>query len=184
MSRERSDERAAGILAFALATQLGVAIVLTGGRDEWAICEAAHRSMRFPAVNLAGTTSLGDLAALLARLHLFIANDSGPAHLAAAAGTPTVVIFGAARAEDWAPLGARRHRWLSVPVPCRPCTVSECAIGYRCLASVTVAAVPRRASALLAEDLGRSSSPAPRSDGPCSSYLTGRGDGEVAPCPP
>lgn len=147
-TRRWMPERFAAV-ADALAVERGAAIVLTGGRDEWETCEMVRAHMRADALNLAGSTSLGALAALLSRLDLVVANDSGPAHLAAAVGTRSVVIFGAAQAETWAARDTRRHRALSVPVPCRPCYVAECPIGYRCLDAITPGAVLEQALALL-----------------------------------
>jgi ADP-heptose:LPS heptosyltransferase len=113
-------------------------IVIMGDSHEWTICEQVHTFMRYPAVNAAGQTNLGVLIALIERLHLFISNDSGPAHIAQAVGTPSVTIFGAANVEDWAASDTVLHRSLSVPVSCRPCYLSECPIGYQCLRGITV----------------------------------------------
>lgn len=132
-----------------LAQQYDAAIVITGGADERAICRHVQALMRYPALDMAGTTSLGGLAALLQRLDLFVTNDSGPAHLAAAVGTRCITIFGAAQVEDWAALDTTRQRSLSVAVPCRPCYYTECPIGYRCLHGVTVDAVIHEAADLL-----------------------------------
>lgn len=107
------------------------------------------------AVNCAGQTSLGTLAALIERLSLFISNDSGPAHIAAAVGTPSITIFGASNVEDWAASDTTLHRTLSVPVPCRPCYLSECPTGYLCLQGVTVEMVIDTAKALLTNELCR-----------------------------
>lgn len=133
----------------ALAARYHAAIVLTGSAAEWDICEAVRQRMRAPAVNLAGCTSLGPLAALIARLRLLVSNDSGPAHLAAAVGTRSVVIFGAAQPETWASGDPSRHRAVSAWVPCRPCAYIECPIGYACLEGVGVADVLRAAQDVL-----------------------------------
>jgi len=59
--------------------------------------------MRGPAINLAGETSLGMLAALMERCSLFVTNDSGPSHVATAIGVPSVTVFGPADVRRWAP---------------------------------------------------------------------------------
>jgi heptosyltransferase-3 len=105
--------------------------------------------MGAPALNIAGQTSLRMVAALLAHLHLLIGNDSGLAHLAVAVRTPVVVIFGAAQIETWEHRDQRRYRARSIAVPCRPCALSECPIGYKCLEGVTVASVIAEAEYLL-----------------------------------
>src|SRR5690606_34562089 len=66
--------------------------------------------MRSPAVNASGETSLGVAAALLERAALLVTNDTGISHLAAALGTPSVVVFLASDPERWAPLDRERHR--------------------------------------------------------------------------
>jgi ADP-heptose:LPS heptosyltransferase len=59
------------------------------------------------AVNLVGALALPEAAAVLARCALFIGNDSGLMHLSAAAGTPTLGLFGPSRPEEYAPAGRR-----------------------------------------------------------------------------
>lgn len=59
------------------------------------------------ALDLVGRLSVPEAAACLARAHLFIGNDSGLMHLAAAAGTPTLGLFGRSRADEYAPAGPR-----------------------------------------------------------------------------
>lgn len=59
------------------------------------------------AVNLVGQLSLPEAAACLRRAMLFVGNDSGLMHLAAAAGTPTIGLFGRSKASEYAPAGAR-----------------------------------------------------------------------------
>src|SRR5206468_3505619 len=81
------------------------------------------------AVALAGATSLPVQAALCAIASLAVCNDSGLAHLAAAVGTPTVVIFGSTSSAWSAPLGARVRVVQRAPV-CSPCFQRHCRIGY------------------------------------------------------
>lgn len=133
----------------ALIEKYDAEVVITGGKDEWAMCERVRKLMRHPAYNVAGQTSLGTLAALIKRLRLFISNDSGPAHVADAVGTPSIIIFGAADAGVWSSSDTRRHRSLSVSVACRPCYLSECPIGYTCLRSITFEDVISNAATLL-----------------------------------
>jgi ADP-heptose:LPS heptosyltransferase len=91
----------------------GLAVVLTGSGEEAAVTAAVARAMRAPALDLAGRTSLGALAALLKGARLVVSNDTGVAHLAAAVGTPSVVLFAPSQIERWAPLDRARHRPLS-----------------------------------------------------------------------
>jgi ADP-heptose:LPS heptosyltransferase len=63
-------------------------------------------------VTLAGRTDVLDLAALLARARLLVANDSGVAHLAVAVGTPSVVLCGPVPPAEWGPPDVPAHRAL------------------------------------------------------------------------
>ncbi|HET9979102.1 MAG TPA: glycosyltransferase family 9 protein [Ktedonobacterales bacterium] len=147
-TRRWAPERFAAV-ADTLAARHDAHVVILGTRTEHALCEAVRRRMRAAALNIAGQTSLGMVAALLARLQLLIGNDSGLAHLAVAVGTSVVVIFGAAQVETWEHHEPQRYRALSIAVPCRPCALNECPIGYQCLEGITVAAVVAEAEHLL-----------------------------------
>lgn len=137
-SRRWSPESFAAV-ADTLAQSEGARIVLTGAHDEADVADEVARSMRAPALNLAGKTSLGGLAALIARLDLFISNDTGPAHIAHAVGAPSVTLFGPADPRRWAPLDGQRHSVVRHPVVCSPCGFRECPIDHRCMRLVTPA---------------------------------------------
>ncbi|HEU4616575.1 MAG TPA: glycosyltransferase family 9 protein [Gammaproteobacteria bacterium] len=88
----------------------GYRIVLTGTRAERRTAETVAALMRHDALDVAGETDLGAAAALLERAVLLVTNDTGMSHLAAAVGTPSVVVFLASDVDRWAPLDRRRHR--------------------------------------------------------------------------
>ncbi|GIV97740.1 MAG: LPS biosynthesis-related glycosyltransferase [Herpetosiphonaceae bacterium] len=158
------------VVADALAAQ-GLQIVLTGSVAETEITAAVARAMRAPALDLAGKTGLGALAALLARGQMLICNDTGVSHLAAALLLPSVVIFSGSDPDRWAPLDRRRHRVLGIPAPhsgCahRGCTSDHCCIHDGCSQPVSpeqTERVPATAECVLAEalDLLRSGIAAP-----------------------
>jgi ADP-heptose:LPS heptosyltransferase len=80
---------------------------------------------------LAGRLRLGDLAALLARADVVLANDSGPRHLAQALGARTVGIYWAGNALTSAPLGRGRHRvHLSWTTHCPSCGADVTQVGW------------------------------------------------------
>jgi ADP-heptose:LPS heptosyltransferase len=145
----RWPSRSFATVADELARREGAQIVLTGGPDEVATVAEVERAMRAPALNLAGKTTLGGLAALLARLDLFISNDSGPAHVAEAVGASTVRIFGPADVRRWGPLPSERHVVARVDVACSPCGYVDCPIDHRCLRWVSPALVVASAERLL-----------------------------------
>ena len=129
--------------------EAGARIVLTGGPgEEDTVADVAAR-MAHPALNLAGRTTLGDLAAVIASLDLFVSNDTGPAHIAEAVGTPSVTIFGPADPYRWGPLDQAQHRIVREPVPCSPCPHWECPIDHRCLRRIPPERVVTACDALL-----------------------------------
>lgn len=97
----------------------GLTPVLVGGPDDTALGERIARECG--ALNLVGLTGLEDLKALMGRFSVFVTNDSGPMHLAAASGVPVVAIFGATTRElGFFPYGPG-HRVVEAELACRPC---------------------------------------------------------------
>lgn len=125
-------------------------IVVTGGPGEDSIAEAVLDAMSTPAINLAGRTDIGCLAALIKRCDLFISNDTGPAHVAVAVDTPSITIFGPADRRRWAPLDQSRHPIAFQSVGCSPCPHWECPIDHRCLRWIEPRQVLQLADQLLA----------------------------------
>lgn len=126
----------------------GLPVVLIGSRGEAAYTEQvralAQDAPDAPIVNLAGELSATELAALLARALGVVSNDSGPMHLAAALGAPTLGLFGPETPVMYAPLG-REVRSLYRPTPCSPCInvhenkFASCIYGRpECLVRITV----------------------------------------------
>jgi ADP-heptose:LPS heptosyltransferase len=70
------------------------AVILLGSQADQLICKQVTDKLPLPCINLAGNTDLLQAAAILAQAQLFVGNDSGLGHLAAASGTPTVTVFG------------------------------------------------------------------------------------------
>ena len=138
-SRRWPAERFAAV-GDALAAE-GLQLVLTGTAAEKPLVEQVKRTMREPAIDLAGRTTLGTLAALIARARLLVCNDTGVSHLAAATRTPSVVVACGSDPKRWAPLDAELHRVLHHPVPCRPCAHRACPIGHPCALGVSPQAV-------------------------------------------
>jgi ADP-heptose:LPS heptosyltransferase len=142
---ERFGRAAAGI-----AKSSDAQIVFVGGRDEVEQACQAQVAMGAPSISLAGMLTLGELAALIADASLVVCNNSGPAHLAAAGGTPVVVLYA---------LTNPQHTPWKVPcrilnelVPCRNCLKSVCPQGHhRCLLGVEPDRVADAALELLRE---------------------------------
>lgn len=131
------EERFAA-LADRLIETTGVRVALVGGREEKAVVERVAVCMRRPVLNLAGATSLQEMAALCERSALFIGVDGGPTHIAAAVGTPILALFGPTSHETWRPW-TDRHEVLRTDIPCIGCMRSRCLFEtIRCMEGITV----------------------------------------------
>ena len=100
-----------------------VRIILTGSSNELALAEALPTSL--PIINFIGKTSILQLGALLERCEVCLTCDSGPMHIAAAVGTPTVALFGPTSPVRHKPYGTG-HTIIEKPVECRPCYKQTC----------------------------------------------------------
>ena len=98
-------------------------VVLTGSSAETELAAALPTSL--PAINLVGKTSILQLGALLERCEICLTCDSGPMHIAAAVGTPTIALFGPTDPIRHKPYGAG-HIVIEKPVVCRPCYRRTC----------------------------------------------------------
>ena len=95
-----------------------------------------------PVINLAGKTTLRELAGALKFCRLLLTNDSGPMHLAAAVGTPVVVPFGSTSPEMTGPILSLAAQILRAPgIPCAPCFRRDCPIDFRCMRGIGSGAV-------------------------------------------
>ncbi len=148
-AHERWPVARLGELARALHAAFGARVVVTGGGEDRAIVDAVARAG--DAVSLGGRTSLAEFGALAAGARLVVAMDSGPMHVAAAVGAPTVGIFALQSDEPdrWAPLGARTAV-VRASYPCPPGHRKETCPDFACIVALDLGAVVAAASGLLA----------------------------------
>jgi lipopolysaccharide heptosyltransferase II len=126
----------------------GLRLVFTGGRGELELVDSIRRAMDAPSDSLAGRLELDELAALIARAPVLIVNNTGPAHIAAAVGTPVVDLYALTNLQH-TPWGVA-SRVLYHDVPCKPCYKSVCPTGHHdCLRLVPPEAVVHAARELL-----------------------------------
>ena len=93
---------------------------------------------RHPLISLIGRAPLLTFAALARRCELFVGNDNGAAHIAAAVATPSVVLFGPSDPAEWAPIGPSVVT-LYKGLDCSPCYRSGCRRGNEsCMQQITV----------------------------------------------
>ncbi len=137
-------------VAAALARE-GWQIVVTGSPAEASLVGEIVGQLPAGALDLAGQTTLGSLAALLAKSALLVCNDTGVSHVAAAVRTPSVVVASGSDVRRWAPLDAGLHRVVWHAVPCRPCAHDFCPVGHGCALGVPVERALDEARRLLNE---------------------------------
>ncbi|NJL34488.1 MAG: glycosyltransferase family 9 protein, partial [Chloroflexaceae bacterium] len=136
----------------AVAQQLvgdNIQIVFTGTAPEAELVAALQAQMHAPSCSLVGRLDLGELAALIEQAPLLIANNTGTVHIAAALGTPVVVLYALTNPQHtpW----QTPQRVLFHDVPCKYCYKSICPAGHHhCLRLVEPAAVVDAAHDLLA----------------------------------
>ncbi|XOV90439.1 MAG: glycosyltransferase family 9 protein [Pseudomonadota bacterium] len=118
-------------------TEHGYTPVIVGaGAAEASRVARLVQLMRHPPMNMFGQLSLLQLIELCQRSRVFIGNDSGPMHLAAASGTTTIALFGPTELLRWKPR-ATNAITLKGPAPCSPdCRPEACLRNYQCLTSL------------------------------------------------
>ena len=103
-------------------------VILTGSDQERPLCEWIQRTSKSKPFVAAGMTSLNEMAALMRRSRVFIGGDTAPLHMAAAAGTPVVALFGSTDPLRHAPPAARK-KILKTELACSPCYRGTCPRG-------------------------------------------------------
>jgi heptosyltransferase-2 len=154
-------------VARTLRREFGAAVAVVGGAEDAAVSQELARLLDAPpwlTIQPAGA-SLRATATLLARASLFVGNDSLPMHLAAAAGTPIVAIFGPSNHRAWAPLPAADGGPAVIvrrDLTCSPCFYRGQSLGTPegcpprpCLTELDVPIVLRHARALLGDAVRR-----------------------------
>jgi len=130
----------------------GLLSIIIGSAEERQRVEAIIRHCEARVINLAGRTTLAELAGVLSLSRLHIGVDSAAPHIAAATGVPTITIYGPSSWFDWAPVG-ENHRVILPEMDCVPCHQKGCnGSGHsRCLDELNV----ERVIPVISEALGR-----------------------------
>ena len=132
-----------------LAGQFNAKVLIVGARGEEPLAQAIAARIKARTVVLSGRTSVRELMAAVKRCAVFLTNDTGPMHIAAAFGVPVVAVFGPTDWRATAPFGTG-HALVRQPVDCAPCLLRECPIDHRCMERVTVEEVYQAAIVQLA----------------------------------
>ena len=131
-------------LAIRMIDELGFRVILVGSKSDRdagdAIVEGAEREESV--INLAGKTSLRELAGICSHARVFVGNDSGPAHLAAAVGAPIVVLSGADDPNETSPMSNQKRLIYHDHLDCISCVKNKCPLKgdavMLCMALITV----------------------------------------------
>ena len=117
--REWMPERFAAI-GDKLVAHFNANVLIFGGPKEAELVQTVANLMKAHAILFAGNLQVRQLAACLEKCDLFLTNDTGPMHIAAAVSTPTVSLFGPGNHIRFQPLG-ELHQTIRHAVPCSPC---------------------------------------------------------------
>jgi len=135
-----------------LAGRYNFKILILAGPKDMHLADKVAQGIKVKAINLAGKTSVSQLASILKRCALFISNDSGPVHIASALGTPVISIFGRNQPglspQRWGPLGGR-SKHLHKEVGCILCLAHNCVKEFACLKAISVEDVVKAAEEIL-----------------------------------
>lgn len=136
------------VLADGLIEDLNAEVLLIGSADELDVSRDTASRMRNQAIMLTGKTDLTQVTAVLSLVDLLVTNDTGAAHIAAALGRRTLVIFGPTN-----PLTTRPFSGLAEivrhPPDCAPCMLRDCPIDHRCMTAITPEEVLTRVRVLI-----------------------------------
>lgn len=128
-------------------------LVITGAPSDRPLADEllSHFGPKSRVTDLTGKTNLNQLAALLSQVDLFIGGDTGPMHIAQAAGTRVLAIFGPT---DPTVLGPRhaKHRIAYLGLECSPCRHRVCPIGRVCLEKLEAKQVAEMARQMLTSE--------------------------------
>ncbi len=126
-----------GELADRIVRNLGARTLIFGSEGDKKVASQVCQKARVPLIDLTGKTSLGQAMALISRCRLFVTNDSGLMHVAAALRIPLIAIFGSTDPGKTGPLG-EVCRVVRKPLACGPCLKAECPEERRCMDLISV----------------------------------------------
>jgi lipopolysaccharide heptosyltransferase II len=114
----------------------GTTVALIGSPGELEVSKQVARLAKRPVLLLTGKTSVAEVTALISVADVLVTNDTGPAHIGAAVGTPTLVIFGPTNPLTTRPYD-RAGEIIRHPPDCAPCMLRDCPIDHRCMTAIT-----------------------------------------------
>jgi len=122
-------------LANRLQAEFDADVVLFGTAGEIAVARAISAELKRTPIDLTGQTEIADLPALLGECDVFVGNDSGAMHVAAAVGLPVVAVFGPTDPSGTAPVTPKCSIVQQKPY-CSPCFLRRCPTDHRCMTRI------------------------------------------------
>jgi len=123
-------------LADRITDELSCKVVFTGSSTDGSVIEGISKKMKRQSINLAGRTSLKQLACLFTRCAVLVTTDTGPMHIGAAMGCRVVALFGPTAPWRTGPYG-RSHEVIRTDLECSPCFRKKCH-DMSCMKEITV----------------------------------------------
>ena len=127
----------------------GVNVALIGSPAELEVSRQVLAQAKHAPTVLTGKTSVAEVVALISIAGVLITNDTGPAHVGAGLGTPTLVIFGPTNPLTTYPFSPHAQI-IRDPPDCAPCMLRDCPIDHRCMTAISPAQVFERAMSMIA----------------------------------
>jgi heptosyltransferase-2 len=117
-----------------ISSELNTNVILIGSSDELDASSEVAQKSRIKPIILTGKTTLAEATAILSVCDLLVSNDTGPAHISAALGTKTLVIFGPTNPKTTQPWNSEI---VYKNVECSPCMLRDCPIDHRCMTRIS-----------------------------------------------
>ncbi|MGI8639266.1 MAG: lipopolysaccharide heptosyltransferase II [Pyrinomonadaceae bacterium] len=125
--------------------ELNANVILIGTKDELGVSLEVFEKSNIKPIVLTGKTNLSEATAILSVCDLLVSNDTGPAHISAALGTKTLVIFGPTNPKTTQPWNSEI---IYKNVECAPCMLRDCPIDHRCMTRISAAEVFAKVASL------------------------------------
>ncbi|OGW48180.1 MAG: hypothetical protein A2V62_08290 [Nitrospirae bacterium RBG_19FT_COMBO_58_9] len=139
-------------LADRLASDYDCQVLIGGSREEEPLAQRIREAAKSGPINMAGLATLKQFASITKRAALFVGNDSGAMHIAAAVGTPMVALFGPSNPDEWGPRGGPAEV-IYKGLDCRVCFHPTCLRGEEnCMKQIGLGEVLARISRIISLD--------------------------------
>ena len=125
---------------------LNADVILIGAGNELDVSVEVYEKSKIKPVILTGKTTLSEVVSILSVCDLLVSNDTGPAHISAALGTKTIVIFGPTNPLTTKP---RNSEIIRKNVECSPCMLRDCPIDHRCMTRILPEEIFEKAVSML-----------------------------------